>query len=126
MLIAMLTVFLLGGGLMGGTILNPSEVEAISERVEMTIDDPGRAQAAVEILDELKTEIKDFDRIFVDSGEVVSDIYRDHSAGRHQLLKKLEALNLEWYASQNRNIKLRKRLKATITADEWAAVFGAE
>ncbi|MCP4286027.1 MAG: hypothetical protein GY792_16490 [Gammaproteobacteria bacterium] len=124
MLIAMLTVFLLGGGLMGGTILNPFEVETITERVEMTIDDPGRAQAAAEILDELKTEIQDFDRIFVDSGEAVSDIYRDHSAGRHQLLKTLEALNLEWYASQNRNLKLRKRLKESITAAEWAAIFG--
>jgi len=126
MLNAMLTVFLLGGGLMGGTMLNPSEVEAITERVEMTIGDAGRVQAAAEILDQLKTEIKDFDRIFVDSGEALSDIYRDHSAGRQQMLKTLEALNLEWYASQNRNLKLRKRLMGSITADEWARIFAAD
>jgi hypothetical protein len=126
MLSTMLTVFLLGGGLMGGSILNPAEVEAIGERVEQMVEDPARVAAATQLLDELKSEVENFDEIFVDSGNDLSDIFRDHNAGSRQMLKELEALNLEWYTSQNRNVKLRARLKNSITAEEWAVVFGAE
>lgn len=125
MLIAMLTVFLLGGGLMGGTLLNPDEVDVLDKRIESTLRDPARSAEAGEIVTELKTEIEAFDRIFVDAGRELEDIYRDHDAGSRPMLQTLERLNLEWYASQSRNTKLRDRLKETLTAEEWAAVFGA-
>jgi len=125
MLIAMLTVFLLGGGLMGGAQLNPGEVDAIDERIEATLEDPARIVKAGKIVDELKTEIEAFDRIFVDSGLALEQIYRDHDAGSRSMLQALERLNLEWYASQSRNLKLRNRLRKTLTAEEWTAVFGA-
>lgn len=126
MLIAMLTVFLLGGGLMGGTLLNPAAVDALADRVELAVADPARSAQAGEIVAELRTEIEAFDRIFVAAGEDLEDIYLDHSAGRYQMLQSLEKLNLEWYASQSRNLKLRHRLRETITADEWKAVFDAD
>lgn len=124
MLITMLTVFLLGGGLMGGAILNSAEIEAIAERVELTVDDPSRVTSALTLLDELKAEVSNFDQIFVESGEELSDLYRDHSADSRQMLKTLERLNLEWYVSQNRNVKLRDKLKKSINADEWPMIFG--
>ncbi|MDH3762551.1 MAG: hypothetical protein OEU50_16335 [Gammaproteobacteria bacterium] len=124
MLIAMLTVFLLGGGLMGGTILNPAEVDAISERVELSVGDPARLSAATALLDELKTDVENFDKVFAQSGEELIDLYRDHGADSRKMLKNLEALNLEWYVSQYRSIKLRDKLKQSITADEWAEIFG--
>lgn len=124
MLDTMLTVFLLGGGLMGGLTLNPDEVEAIMRRAEESIDDNKRVAAAGKVLDELETEVKDFNRIFRDSGERLGDIYRNHAAGSRQLLQTLEMLNLEWYAAQNRSIKLRDQLQEAVTAEEWAGVFG--
>ena len=75
------------------------------------------------VLDELKIEIENFNEVFLDSGDTLRDFYLDHGADSKQILGKLEALNLEWGATQNRSIELRYRLKESITADEWAAVF---
>ena len=124
--IVMLTVFLLGGGLMGGTLLNLAEVDAIGERIESALQDPARSAGAGGIVAELKTEIENFDRIFVESSEELEAIYRDHDAGSRQMLQTLERLNLEWYASQSRNLKLRKRLRETLPAGEWTAIFSAD
>ena len=126
MLVAMLTVFLLGGGLMGGAMVTPGEVDLIGERVELAVDDLARAATAKQVLDELKTEVENFDEIFIDSGDSLRDLYLDHDAGSGKTLRTLEALNVEWYVSQQRSIKLREELKQSITADEWAMVFGAE
>jgi len=126
MLIAMLTVFLLGGGLMGGTLLSPDEVDAFGARIESTLEDPARITEAGEIVAELKNEIEAFNLIFVDAGRELEEIYRDHDARSRPMLQALERLNLEWYASQSRNLKLRDRLKETLTAAEWASVFEAK
>lgn len=123
MLSSMLTVFLLGGGLMGGTILNPAEVDMLTERVELSVGDPARVRTASALLDELLAEVTNYDKVFVQSGEEISELYRDHNADSRQMLKTLEALNVEWYVSQYRSIKLRDKLKEEITADEWARVF---
>jgi hypothetical protein len=123
MLDTMLSVFLLGGGLMGGMTLNPDDVKAVKQRVEVSIDDNTRLAAAAKVLDQLETEVKDFNRVFTDSGERLGDIYRNHATASRQLLHTLEALNLEWYVSQFRSIKLRNQLKEAITAEEWPMVF---
>ncbi len=125
MLIALLTVFLLGGGLVGGSMLTPADVDLIGDRVELEIDDPARAATATQVLDELKTEVEAFNEAFIDSGDTLRDLYLDHDAGSRQTLSTLEALNLEWYASQQRSLDLRGRLKESITAAEWAAIFDA-
>ena len=126
MLIAMLTVFQLGGGLMGGTLLNPGEVDNIGGRIEQTLGDSAQAAEAQKIIAELKTETRNFDRIFIDSSASLEDIYRDHGAGSRKMLLTLERLNLEWYASQSRNVKLRGRLLNTLSAEQWAAVFDTD
>lgn len=123
MLNSMLNTLLIGCGLMGGKLLNPAEVESIGERVEFVIDDPDRVAAARGILDELTLEIEAYGRTFVDAGQEIGRIYRDHQTGSHPLRQTLERLNLEWYASQYRGIKLRDLLRETITAKEWTTVF---
>lgn len=123
MLIAMLTMFLLGGGLLGGSMVTPEEVDLIGERVELVVADPARAATAEQLLAELKTEIEKFDEIFIDSGDALRDLYLDHAAGSHKTQKTLEKLNLEWYVSQQRGIKLREKLKQSIEAEEWAKIF---
>jgi hypothetical protein len=123
MLIAMLTVFLLGGGLLGGSMLTPTDVDLISERISLLVDEPARAATAQQVLDELKIEVEAFDKVFIDSGDTLRDLYLDHKAGSRQMLNTLELLNLEWYASQQRGLKLRYRLRESIIIEEWAAVF---
>jgi hypothetical protein len=123
MLIAMLTVFLLGGGLLGGSMLTPTDVDLISERISLLVDEPARAATAQQVLDELKIEVEAFDEIFIDSGDTLRDLYLDHEAGSRQMLSTLESLNLEWYVSQQRSLKLRDRLRKSIIIEEWAAVF---
>jgi hypothetical protein len=125
MLIAMLTVFLLGGGLLGGSMITPSDIALMNERVELAVEDPKRAAVAKEALVELETEVEDFNKTFIDSGDRLSALYLDHGASSYETLRTLESLNVEWYASQNRTVKLRARLKESITAEEWAKIFGA-
>jgi hypothetical protein len=124
MLIAMLTVFLLGGGLLGGSMITPADVDLIDERVELYVENPESVGKAQLVLDELKTEVEAFDQIFIDSGDSLRDMYLDHETAAWQMQRSLESLNLEWYESQQRSLKLRDRLKESITAVEWAAVFG--
>lgn len=122
----MLTALLLGAGLLGGSIINPNVVDLIGDKVELVVEDPARVDGAEQVLDELRTEVEDFNEIFIDSGDSLIDLYRDHAAGSQQILQTLEALNLEWYASQNRSVKLRARFKEFISAEEWARIFDVE
>ncbi len=121
----MLSLFLLGGGLMGGSMLVPAEVEALEGRIVSAVADPERAAAAARIVADLAREIEDYNRLFVTSGESFETIYRDHESGSRKLLRALEEINLEWYASQSRNMVMRDRLRETVTAEEWVAVFPA-
>ena len=104
----MLSVFLLGAGLLGGYLITPNHADLISERVEQVLEDSTRVAKANQVLDEL-------------SGERPRVWTADRDRERT-----LEALNLEWYASQNRSVKLRERLKEFISADEWASIFVVE
>lgn len=123
MLIAMLTVFLLGSGLLGGSMVTPADVGLIAERVELFVENPESAETAQQVLDELKTEAEVFNQIFFESGDSLRDMYLDHETAAWQMQRRLESLNLEWYESQHRGLKLRDRLRDLITADEWATVF---
>ena len=123
MLIAMLVSFLLGGGLLGGSLVTPADVDLIGERVEVLVENPESAKAAQQVLDELKAEVEDFNQTFFDSSDSLRDMYLDHETAAWQMQRSLESLNLEWYESQQRGLKLRDRLRESITADEWAAVF---
>ena len=126
MLIAMLVSFLLGGGLLGGSMVTPADVDLIGERVELLVVNSESAAKAQLVLDELRTEVKAFNQIFFDSGDSLRDMYLDHEIPAWQIQRSLESLNLEWYQSQQRGLKLRNRLKESITADEWTEVFGNE
>ena len=121
-----LSAFLLGAGLLGGSLITPNHADLIGDRVELVIEDQSRGVEAERVLDELRTEVDDFNEVFLDSGDSLRGLYLDHAAGSLQLQRALEALNLEWYASQNRSVKLRARLKEFISAEEWARIFAVE
>ena len=123
MLTTMLMLFLLGSGLLGGSLATPAEVETIGEAVEQVVNNSETAVDARRIFDELGKEAEVFDRIFIDSGDKLRDLYLDHESQAWQMQRSLELLNLEWYQSQHRGLKLRDQLLETMTADEWAVVF---
>ncbi len=123
MLITMLAMYLFGGGLLGGSMLTPADVDQIGERMELVLNDPAGLEASMLVLDELKTEVENFNEVFLNSGDTLRDLYLDHGADSKQIMGTLEALNLEWGATQNRSIELRYRLRESVTANEWVAVF---
>jgi len=123
MLVALLTMYLLGGGLLGGAMVTPDDIDVISERVELIVIDPARTETAMQVLDELKTGIEEFDEMFIDSGDTLRDVYLEHTAGATEMLQAFEALNLKSGGSQQDALGLREQLKATITAEEWVRIF---
>ena len=126
MLLALLAVYFFGGGGVGGSILTPAAVKQIGKQVEAVVTDAARAERASETLAELTTEIRGFEKSFAQSGKQLSGLYKDHGAEADQMLAVLDALNEGWEASQQRAIELRFELKASLTEEEWAAVFGGE
>lgn len=126
MLIALLAVFFLGGGGIGGSVLTPAAVKEIGKQIEAEVTDAARVEAAALTLAELKAEIKGFEKIFAKSGKELNGLYKDHGAGADRMLAALDSLNTHWEASQQRAIDLRFDLKESLTEEEWAAVFERE
>ena len=126
MLAALLVAFLLGGGGVAGGILSTGTVKQIGKQVEAAVQDPARAATAAETLGALKAEIKGFEKSFARSGKDLGKLYKNHGADAEAMLAVLDDLNAGWEASQRRAIDLRFELKESLTAEEWAAVFGGE
>ena len=124
MLIALLIMFLGTGGLTG-SIVTSADIESLSQRVGSVITEPERAAASKQVLAEVKTEIAAFDKVFMDSAEQLRALYADHATDSAQAMVVFDALNADWYAAQQHGIALRSRIKATMTAAEWEALFDA-
>ena len=126
MLWALLAFYVFGGGGVGGAILTPAAVKQIGKQVKVAVSDPARAEAADQILAELRTEIKGFEKMFAKSGKELSKLHKDRGADGGQMLAVLDELNAGWQVSQQRAIDLRFELKESLTEEEWAVVFGGE
>jgi len=124
MLAALLMAYLLGGGGVSAGILTPDAVKQIDKRVEASVSDGPRAEAAGAALVELKAEVKAFDKQFARSGKHLTNLYKDHGSDSAQMLGVLDELDAGWEASQRRALDLRFDLREAMTEDEWAAVFG--
>lgn len=123
MIWALLAFYFFGGGGAGASVLTQEAVKEMGERVESVVEDPLRAEAAQQSLDELRAEIKAFNKTFSRSGKDLEKIYKDHEASAEQMLTILNDLNVEWDAAQTRAIELRFALKETLTQEEWSQVM---
>jgi len=128
MLWALLIAFFLGSGVGGvsGSILTPAAVKQASEKAQSVIADPARAEAARQILVELRKEARAFERIFLKSGKQLTKFYKDHAADADQALTLLGNLNTNWQASQQHVVDLRFELRDTMTEEEWILLFAGE
>jgi hypothetical protein len=106
--------------------LTPASVEELSDRIEIVVEDPARAEAAQKTLDELKTEVAAFGKKFTASGRAISRSYRNHAAGPTEIEAVLEHLNQDWERSQERALDLRFELRDQLTREEWAALYSKE
>ena len=126
MIWALLAVYFFGGGAVGGSMLTPDSVKAMSKRVDDVIVEPERAKVAEENFDALRDEVKSFNKTFRKSGKQLEKLYEDHSSDTETMLVALHDLNVEWDAAQSRAIDLRFELKDSMSAVEWAAVVSVE
>ena len=126
MLWALLAFYLFGGGGLAGGILSPAVVDQISEQVEVIVTDSVRSEAARQTLGELKDEVKNFDKRLAKAAKELRKQYKDHGADVTRMLAVVDEFDADWQTAQMRAIELRFVLKASLTAEEWAVLFGSE
>ena len=120
MLIALLTVILLGGG---SYDLSTFIAEG-QDNIESAVDDPQRRQTALDIL----LAMEDF--MSSDNSETTALIARTQQAFSEEKVWSAEELDALFAEARSlkteraeRFIKLRLELKAALTGEEWAEVF---
>ena len=120
MLIALLTVMLLGGG---SYDLSTFIAEG-QDNIESAVDDPQRRQTALDIL----LAMEDF--MSSDNSETTALIARTQQAFSEEKVWSAEELDALFAEARSlkteraeRFIKLRLELKAALTGEEWAEVF---
>ena len=120
MLIALLTVMLLGGG---SYDLSTFIAEG-QDNIESAVDDPQRRQTAMDIL----LAMEDF--MSSDNSETTALIARTQQAFSEEKVWSAEELDALFAEARSlkteraeRFIKLRLELKAALTGEEWAEAF---
>lgn len=125
MIWALLAAYFLGGGLGGvqGSLLTSSAVKQLSQMSETIVSEPGRAEAAQQILKELRKEISGFEKKFKKAGRELNRSYKSHEADEEQALEILRQLNSDWEIMQDNAIDLRFQLRDRMTEEEWVELF---
>ena len=112
-----------GSGAIEAGALTVETVRELSDRVEIVVEDPGRAEAAQSALGELAEEVATFEKAFAASGKEVTQSYRDHDADRAEIEAVLEQLNRDWQSGQERMLDLRFELRDQLTREERDALY---
>jgi len=123
MLAAILIAFFLGGPSASGAILTQDMLKSFERIALQEINDPDRAEIVVQQVDALKSELKQFDKTFAKSGEILSDLYKDHDARSDSMQAQLDQLNAEWESAQNLALDHRFAIRDAMTQEEWAAAI---
>ncbi len=115
-----------GAGAINAGALTPAAVEQLSNRVEIVIEDPGRAEAAQLTLGEVREVVESFEKDFDATSKAVARSYRDHADDRAEIEAVLDQLNRDWERGQERVLDLRFELREQLTREEWAALYSEE
>ena len=120
MLIALLTVMLLGGG---SYDLSTSIAEG-QENIKSAVEDPERRQTALDILAAMEQSM------LSDSGETTALIERTRQAFSEEKVWSTEELDALFAEARSLNadraqrfIELRLELKSSLTSEEWDEAF---
>jgi hypothetical protein len=115
-----------GSGAVDAGALTVETVNELSDRVEIVVEDPRRAEAARSVLGELAQEVESFEKTFTASGKKVTRSYRDHEADRAEIEAVLEQLNRDWQSGQERMLDMRFELRDQLTREEWEALYSRD
>lgn len=121
MLAAILIAFFLGGSSASGAILTQDMLKSFERLAMEVINDPDRAEVVAQEVVALQRELKQFDKTFAKSGEILSGLYVDHDAGSESMQAELDRLNTKWEAAQNLALDHRFAIRNAMTKEEWAA-----
>ena len=122
----LLATYFLGGGLGGISVsaLTPARVEAVMETVAHVVPEGERADAAGDLLRQLRKEVRQYGRRLAWTGQQMNRAYRDHDADEERFLGQMRELDADWEQRQQRVLDLRFALREQLTESEWTQVFG--
>ena len=128
MIWALLAWFLFGasGSGQNALMLNSEGADDLIISIESAVNDEGRRQSAVQTIEELKTDIAEFEQEFLDSGEQLNQLYANHEDTSEEISSIFVNLNSSWEAGQVKALDARFGLRKSMTEDEWQSVFGTE
>jgi len=123
MLTALLISLLFGGGGTSAIVITPDMLTGMIKEVRMSVVDPARADAAVELLKGARSDVKSFEKSFAKSGKTLTMLYKQHAGDSQEMLAQLDELNGKWEATQVAVLDARFQLKELLPRDEWEALF---
>lgn len=116
------------GGAYGQSALMLTEEgnkELIASISEIIIEDD-RRQRAIQPLENLQAEIRNFETLFNDSGKQLNELYLSHDSMSDDANVILDGLNTAWEEGQAQALDARFELRDSLTAQEWESLFGVD
>lgn len=120
MLIALLTIILLGGG--GSNVLI-ADIQFVEEQLKVVMDKTDERKAALATLNEMTKRTKQRQKILGKILKQQKKLVADHNsspAGTDKLWLELTAERTEFHADM---IKLRFEFKDQLSREDWAEIF---
>ena len=107
-------------------MLNPESADNLISSIEAAVPDEARQQTAVAHVNEWKSEIAAFERLFSDSGKQLNHLAENHEDTADEIKTVHSDLNDTWEAGQARALDERFELRKSMTEKEWQKVFGPD
>jgi hypothetical protein len=127
MLMALMAMYFFGGaGGDTGAVLTSSGVKDLQERVEFVIEDDARRDSATELLKDLGSDVKAFEKTFASSGKQLNKLYRTHGVATEDALAVFDDLNAHWAEGQEQALNARFALRDMLSEEEWSAIFDTD
>jgi hypothetical protein len=110
----------------GANILTTTGLEELGSRIEIAVDETSRREDALTVLKSLSRDIREFEKVFAESGRRLNSLYKNHSSGREEALVVLDVLDADWERRQTLALDKWFELRAILTEDEWSTLFSKE
>ena len=119
MLVALLTILLLGGG------SNPliGDIQFVEEQVKLVMEKSNQRKSALGTLDEMAKQTKQRDKTLGKTRKKLKKLVADHSSSFEDTEKLWSELTSERTKFHADMIGLRFELKGHISREEWAEIF---
>ena len=116
------------GGVYGASALMLTEEgnEELIGAISAIVSQDDRRQSAIQPLTELQADIRNFEKLFKNSGEKLNKLYQSHDSMSHEASAILDELNKSWEEGQARALDARFKLRDSLTEQEWDSLFGAD